>query len=165
MKLAIVYTVFALFLCIQSQAQHVLETTNGKKINGKLISADDKEIKFMSGDMENTYSIVEVQAITFVLDDESEQISGMKGVYYKMPGREMIKPPTVNNLTQKTGVVVVEIVIDKYGTVRETTPGAEGTTTTDKYLHTMAGKAAETARFNNLATAPLKQTGTITITF
>lgn len=157
----------ASIIIISSQvaAQHVLETTDGKKINGKMVSASAEEIVFLNGDMEKKYSINEVQSITFVIDDISQQTSGMKGVYYTMPGREMTKPPVVNNLTQKKGVVVVEIVIDKYGTVRKATPGAEGTTTTDSYLHTMAKKAAETTRFNNLPSAPLEQTGTLTITF
>ena len=146
-------------------AQHVLETTDGKKVNGKMVSASPEEIIFLNGDTEKKYSINEIQSITFVIDDDSQQTSGKKGVYYKMPGREMTKPPVVNNLTQKKGVVVVEIVIDKYGTVRKATPGAEGTTTTDSYLHTMAQKAAESARFNNLPKAPLEQTGTMTITF
>ena len=130
-----------------------------------MVSANADEIIFLVGDTEKKYSLNELQAVIFVIDDDSQQTSGMKGVYYKMPGREMTKPPVVNNLTQKKGVVVVEIVIDKYGTIRKATPGAEGTTTTDSYLHTMAQKAAQSARFNNLPNAPLEQTGTITITF
>ncbi|MBT8195661.1 MAG: hypothetical protein KJO64_04495 [Bacteroidia bacterium] len=163
------YTLFTLaltlFFGIQSQAQHVLETIDGKKINGKMVSATADEITFMTGDMETTYAIGEVASITFDVADVTQQTSDTKGVYYRMPGREMTKSPVVNNLTQKKGIVVVEVVIDKYGTVRKATPGAEGTTTTDAYLHTMAKKAAQSARFNNLPSAPLESTGTITVTF
>lgn len=165
MKYSLLTLAIALLIGIEAQAQHVLETADGKKINGKMISATADEIIFMEGDMEKSYSLGEVASITFDVADVSQQTSGTKGVYYRMPGREMTKAPIVNNLTQKKGVVVVEIVIDKYGTVRKATPGAEGTTTTDSYLHTMAKKAAESARFNNMPKAPLESTGTITVTF
>jgi len=165
MKITLLSLIIGIFALTNLNAQHVLETTSGKKINGKLVSSTSNEIIFKSSAKEEVFTIQEVQSITFVLDDNSTMNSGTKGVYYKMPGRELTKQPTVNNLTEKKGVVVVEIIIDKYGTVREATPGAEGTTTSDKYLLTMAKKAAESARFNDKPSAPLQQTGVITITF
>lgn len=66
---------------------------------------------------------------------------------------------------QQVGKVVVEIWVDNYGIVQKATPGAEGTTVTDKELWNEARKAAMQASFNMSAEAPAMQKGTITYIF
>lgn len=66
---------------------------------------------------------------------------------------------------QAEGVVVVTIKVDNYGEVKEATPGAPGTTITDKALWTAARKAAMKTRFNKSASAEPLQVGTITYIF
>ncbi len=67
--------------------------------------------------------------------------------------------------TQTEGIVVVQVQVDQYGTVKEAVPGAEGTTATDKKLWAAARNAALKAHFNMDANAPAVQTGTITYIF
>ena len=67
--------------------------------------------------------------------------------------------------SQVEGIVVVQVKVDQYGTVTEAIPGAEGTTVTDKTLWTAARTAALKAHFNQSASAPALQTGTITYIF
>ena len=66
---------------------------------------------------------------------------------------------------QAEGVVVVQVKVDQYGTVTEAIPGAEGTTVENKTLWNAARSAALKAHFNQSASAPALQTGTITYIF
>lgn len=70
-------------------------------------------------------------------------------------------PYNVNN----SGTVVVDIWVDKYGTVQRAVAGGDGTTVTDKTLWNEARKAALKAHFNMDASAPELQKGTITYIF
>jgi hypothetical protein len=71
--------------------------------------------------------------------------------------------PTYN--AQVEGIVVVAVKVDQYGTVTEAIPGADGTTVNDKDLWNAARSAALKAHFNQSASAPALQTGTITYIF
>ncbi len=71
--------------------------------------------------------------------------------------------PSYNSQTE--GIVVVQIKIDQFGHVKEATPGADGTTTKDKTLWNAARSAALKAHFNQSASTPALQTGTITYIF
>jgi len=66
---------------------------------------------------------------------------------------------------QVEGIVVVQVKVDQYGTVTEAIPGAEGTTVENKTLWNAARSAALKAHFNQSASAPALQTGTITYIF
>ena len=66
---------------------------------------------------------------------------------------------------QKEGTVVVRILVDRYGNVKEAQAGADGTTITDKTLFTAARNAAMQTHFNTSADAPELQEGTITYHF
>ena len=66
---------------------------------------------------------------------------------------------------QNSGVVVVDILVDRYGNVTSAVPGGAGTTVTDKTLWDAARKAAINTQFNVKADAPLQQAGTITYIF
>ena len=65
----------------------------------------------------------------------------------------------------KSGIVVVDIWVDNYGTVVRAEAGGEGTNITDKHLWAAARAAAMKASFNMSADAPAMQKGTITYIF
>lgn len=73
--------------------------------------------------------------------------------------------PSPSYGVQKSGVVVVTIWVDQYGTVQKAQAGAEGTTVVDNTLWAAARKAALGAHFNMSADAPALQQGTITYVF
>ena len=73
--------------------------------------------------------------------------------------------PKPSYSAQLEGTVVVQIKVDQYGNVTEAIPGAEGTTVTDKTLWNAARSAAMKAHFNQSASAPALQSGTITYIF
>ena len=171
-------------LCISllstaSFAQHTLIMKSGEKMKGELKAVSEGIVTFDFKGNAMKFEMSEVSAI--LLTDKNQTVSAVsvstsgtsgvemttdtKGVRYVMPGRSIVKQPTVNNLTEKKGVVVVEISIDKYGNVMEANAGAAGTTTNDKYLQTMAVKAAKSAKFDQNMKKPLKESGTMTITF
>jgi len=72
-------------------------------------------------------------------------------------------PAAVTSST--SGVVVVTIHVDRYGTVTEAIPGAEGTTITEKEIWAAARTASLKVHFNQSASAPSEQTGTITYVY
>lgn len=84
----------------------------------------------------------------------------------KVKGRTVngsLPHPSYN--VQNSGIVVVDIWVDNYGTVQRAVAGAEGTTVTDKTLWNEARKAALEAHFNMDANAEPMQHGTITYIF
>ena len=66
---------------------------------------------------------------------------------------------------QKSGRVVVRIMVDREGHVTDAIPGIEGTTVQDRSLWSAAKKAALQAQFTANPKAPLSQEGTITYIF
>ena len=66
---------------------------------------------------------------------------------------------------QKSGRVVVKIMVDREGNVTEAIPGMEGTSVTDRSLWSAAKEAALQAHFNANPKAPISQEGTITYIF
>ena len=66
---------------------------------------------------------------------------------------------------QKSGRVVVKIMVDRDGNVTEAIPGMEGTSVTDRSLWSAAKQAALQAHFNANPKAPISQEGTITYIF
>ena len=73
--------------------------------------------------------------------------------------------PRPTYAVQNSGIVVVTIWVDQYGTVQKAVAGADGTTVTDSALWQEARKAALGAHFNMSADAPALQQGTITYRF
>lgn len=73
--------------------------------------------------------------------------------------------PRPSYAVQESGKVVVTIAVDQYGRVISAVPGAEGTTVTDKALWNAAREAAMKTTFNQDASAPGSQSGTITYIF
>ena len=73
--------------------------------------------------------------------------------------------PAPDYSINKSGKVVVRIMVDQYGKVVNAIPGMSGTTVQDKTLWNAAKEAALKARFNISSTAPGVQEGTITYIF
>jgi colicin import membrane protein len=66
---------------------------------------------------------------------------------------------------QGEGTVVVEVTVNKAGTVIKAIPGVKGSTTLDQYLLKVAKEAAFKAKFDNNPNAPEIQVGQITYIF
>ena len=84
----------------------------------------------------------------------------------KLAGRTLngtLPKPAAN--FDKSGIVVVDIWVDNYGTVVKAEPGGEGTNITDAHLWAAARAAAMKASFNMSADAPAMQQGKITYIF
>ena len=84
----------------------------------------------------------------------------------KLAGRTVngtLPKPSAN--FDKSGIVVVDIWVDNYGTVIKAEAGGAGTNITDATLWNEARKAAMKASFNMSAEAPTMQQGTITYIF
>ena len=66
---------------------------------------------------------------------------------------------------QKSGRVVVRILVDREGNVTDAIPGEEGTSVQDRSLWSAAKQAALQTHFNANPKAPISQEGTITYIF
>lgn len=150
------------------QAQHVILTKTGEKLNGELQKIENNTVTFFHKGSILTFKLGQIKSITFdedVTTGSSASSTGQKGASFLMPGRKITKQPKIDNLTMERGIVVVAITINKYGDVIKAEPGAEGTTTTSQYLMTKAKQSAESSKFDGGTTFPLEQKGTMTITF
>lgn len=87
------------------------------------------------------------------------------GISFSLGGRVPNGLPKPEYNVQEEGKVVVEIIVDRNGSVVRATPGAKGTTTTNKTLWNSAKKAAMETHFNKKADALEEQKGTITYHF
>lgn len=84
----------------------------------------------------------------------------------RLAGRNVVGSlPLPSYGVQKSGRVVVKIMVDREGNVTDAIPGIEGTTVQDRSLWSAARQAALQARFNANAKAPVSQEGTITYIF
>ncbi|MCS6991603.1 MAG: TonB family protein [Chitinophagales bacterium] len=82
-----------------------------------------------------------------------------------MSGRRIIYYPPIEDESQKTGRVVVNIKVDRAGNVIYAKATQRGSTTTDAYLFRLAEEAAMKTRINPDPDAAEEQFGTITYTF
>lgn len=83
---------------------------------------------------------------------------------FSLAGRAIVNPPTLPKDTKEEGKVVVEITVDKNGSVIEANPNGRGTTTSSAILKAKARQAALATKFN-VSGQFEEQTGTITIIF
>ena len=91
---------------------------------------------------------------------------GNSGNKWSLNGRKLIGSlPKPIDTSQKEGIVVVEIKVDKTGKVISANAGVKGSTTLDKHLCRVAKEAALKAKFNKNSNANYVQTGTITYHF
>lgn len=90
---------------------------------------------------------------------------GTGGISYNLSGRNLVRKPSIDDSSQETGKVVVDITVNKDGTVINARPGARGTTTTSSLLFSKAKEAALKAKFNPSSAGVEEQKGTITFVF
>ena len=83
----------------------------------------------------------------------------------RLSGRRMVRTPQINDRSQETGKVVVDITVDKDGNVVAAIPGGRGSTTTSAYLMQLAKDAAMKAKFNPSPEGADIQKGTISFVF
>lgn len=84
----------------------------------------------------------------------------------RLAGRNVVGSlPLPGYGVQKSGRVVVRIMVNREGQVTEAIPGIEGTTVQDRSLWSAAKSAALQAHFDANPKAPLSQEGTITYIF
>ena len=87
------------------------------------------------------------------------------GGNYDLIGRLPLRRPVPAYLCQKEGRVVVAIKVNRDGKVIAATPGAKGSTTTEKCLLDQAKIAAMNTKWQPAANAPEKQVGKIIYNF
>lgn len=87
------------------------------------------------------------------------------GISFSLSGRSALKLPKPTYPGNNEGIVVVEVNVDKYGTVTKANAGIRGSTSLEAGLLEAARKAALSTKFNQNLDAPAFQTGTITYHF
>lgn len=91
--------------------------------------------------------------------------SGNGGVALTLAGRRFVTYPQINDDGQKTGIIAVNITVDKNGTVILAEAPARGSTLTDPLLCDKCEKAVLGAKFNKLDSAPDEQRGVVKFNF
>jgi outer membrane biosynthesis protein TonB len=87
---------------------------------------------------------------------------GGNGIKFDLNGRGQVSLPTPpKDKIKESGLVVVEIYVDKNGNVISAVPGKRGSTTVDKELYELAKKYALKSKFTADGNAPEKQVGKI----
>ncbi|MFV0505615.1 MAG: hypothetical protein ACK5L5_02725 [Bacteroidales bacterium] len=87
------------------------------------------------------------------------------GISYSLGNRKALSLPTPSYPGTQQETVVVEVSVDKRGNVIEANPGAQGSTTMNSQLLSVAKKAAMESKFSADENAPAHQKGTITYVF
>ena len=91
--------------------------------------------------------------------------SGISKGPYNLNGRSGLSLPKPCYPGNEEGIVVVQVTVDKNGTVTKAEPGVKGSNTANSELISAARKAALQAKFNANKDAPAFQVGTITYRF
>lgn len=87
------------------------------------------------------------------------------GPGFELTGRSWRKKPSLDDNSQETGKVVIEIVVDKNGNVTSANGPARGSTTQSNSLYQKAKQAALQAKFSPSSDGVEEQRGTITFDF
>ncbi|RKS89720.1 outer membrane transport energization protein TonB [Flavobacterium limicola] len=88
------------------------------------------------------------------------------GVGYSLGNRKALSKPKPNSdCSDETGIVVVEITVDKNGNTISAVPGIRGTTITAKCLKDQAKMAAMNTKWSTSSNGPEKQVGKIIYNF
>ena len=87
------------------------------------------------------------------------------GISFNLGGRSKISLPKPNYPGNDAGTVVVEVLVDKYGSVTSAKPGVQGTTISDNAFWDAAKQAALKAKFEPDEDGAALQKGTITYRF
>ena len=162
--------------CFSGFSQHSIVMKSGKKLTGVVF-----ELKYdtLGVAINQKLTKIPLMRVSSILCDEFVPYNGkfvasepektmMSGKYlikYRMKDREMTEAPVISIGTQDKGTVVVDVTINRSGTVNKATPGAAGSTTSSEYLYIKAKFAAQGAKFSQHPTGPIEQDGTISITY
>ncbi|MFD2518187.1 energy transducer TonB [Salinimicrobium flavum] len=84
---------------------------------------------------------------------------------YRLGGRKALNKEKFIQDCNESGIVVVQIEVDRNGQVIRATPGVKGTTNSSQCLLDPAKRAALATRFNSDSKAPATQVGTIVYNF
>ena len=175
MKNVLLLSILAV-LAVPALAQHTIIFKDGEKIRGTMQFMNGTTVKFFHSGRAEEFEIGTVRTI-HLFDDKEEKNqgamhlrktfkNGFNKVSYQMDRRTMTKFPKIQLGSVEEGVVVVDIVIDKYGNVQTADPGAAGTkTSNDTYLFTKAKSACQGAKFNSNPVAPLATQGKVWVEF
>lgn len=87
------------------------------------------------------------------------------GPSFSLEGRGSLSLPKPYYPGNEEGIVVVQVTVDKNGTITKAEPGVKGSNTANPELIAAAKKAALQAKFNVDNNAPAYQVGTITYRF
>ena len=87
------------------------------------------------------------------------------GVALNLTGRKFITKPRIQDDGQTSGKIVVEISVDRSGTITEAKAGYRGTTISNIALWKKCEKSVLGAKLNSVDAAPDLQIGTVTFTF
>ena len=157
-------------------AQHTLIFNDGEKVRGEMQFMNGTTVKFYHGQRAEEFEITTVRTI-HLFDEKAEKKEsathlrktfkdGFNKINYQMEGRTMTKFPKIQLGSVEEGVVVVDVMIDKYGNVKSAEPGASGTkTSNDTYLFTKAKSACQGAKFNSNPVAPISTRGKVWVEF
>ena len=90
---------------------------------------------------------------------------GGNGSSFELGGRSMTSGPKVGEKPKEEGTVVLNIWVDRDGSVLRTTQNLGESTTTSQHLFNLAKKAALKAKFNQSPNAAPEQRGKMTFIF
>ncbi|MCO4805059.1 MAG: hypothetical protein KC456_00570 [Flavobacteriales bacterium] len=157
-------------------AQHSVVLKTGDKIEGVVMELMDDELTIYVNRQPKKIMLRDISSIFFdeyvpydgSLKSETpiRKIKSADGGYmveYQILDRNMIQAPRLSNATEKRGTVVVEVIVNRSGTVLKVKSGVTGSTTSDEYLLTKAEYACKGIKFNEYMKAPLETKGLITI--
>jgi hypothetical protein len=175
MKKLALLTVFAI-ATFSIQAQHSIVLKTGEKIQGVVMELQDDVITIYVDRQPKKVQLRDVSSIFFdeyvpydgslTTDAPMKKIKSLDGDYtveYQIKDREMTLAPKLSNATQKKGTAVVEVTVNRSGTVLRVKSGVTGSTTSDEYLLTKAEYACKGIQFNEDMKGPLETTGVVTI--
>jgi periplasmic protein TonB len=86
------------------------------------------------------------------------------GISYNLKGFSVSGKPIINNNSQKTGTVIVDVCVNKQGKIISTKLG-RGSTTTDSYLYELSEKAVRELNIKPVGTTTDTNCGTVTIKY
>ena len=90
---------------------------------------------------------------------------GPGGTGWDLKGRKLLKKPDRMTDSKEEGTVIVEIIVDENGNVKDAIAGKRGSTTTSAHLYALARQAAKQIKFNSSPDGTKEQHGTYTFVF
>ncbi len=136
---------------------NMLNSLIGAKSDGKATEGDGNENKAGNkGNPEGSVNAKSYYGTGKGLDGDGN---------YRLGGRKALNKEKNVPECNKTGTVVVQIMVNQQGEVVKATPGVKGSTETAPCLLEPAKRAAMATKFNSDPNAPTMQVGSIVYTF